>query len=151
MEIESTLRVISESQVKKLPGVVQGQTVQPLVGVPEFPSERVRVAVATFQPGVHEELHWHAIEVFYYVMAGSDREGLPRQGARCQRRICHYAPPGTRLARVGRSVRTACSSFHARDARRPQAHAVHGGLRNAAPYIELTSWRRWMGEFSSYY
>jgi quercetin dioxygenase-like cupin family protein len=71
MEIESTLRVISESQVKKLPGVVQGQTVQPLVGVPEFPSERVRVAVATFQPGVHEELHWHAIEVFYYVMAGS--------------------------------------------------------------------------------
>jgi quercetin dioxygenase-like cupin family protein len=71
MEIESTLRVISESHVKKLPGVVQGQTVQPLVGVPEFPSERMRVAVATFQPGVHEELHWHAIEVFYYVMAGS--------------------------------------------------------------------------------
>ena len=71
MEIESTLRVISESHVKKLPGVVQGQTVQPLVGVPEFPSERVRVAVATFQPDVHEELHWHAIEVFYYVMAGS--------------------------------------------------------------------------------
>ena len=71
MEIESTLRVINESQVKKLPGVVQGQTVQPLVGVPDFPSERVRVAVATFQPGVHEELHWHAIEVFYYVMSGS--------------------------------------------------------------------------------
>jgi len=71
MEIESTLRVISESHVKKLPGVVQGQTVQPLVGVPEFPSERMRVAVATFQPDVHEELHWHAIEVFYYVMAGS--------------------------------------------------------------------------------
>jgi mannose-6-phosphate isomerase-like protein (cupin superfamily) len=71
MEFESTLRVISESQVKKLPGVVEGQTVQPLVGVPDFPSERVRVAVATFQPGVHEELHWHAIEVFYYVMAGS--------------------------------------------------------------------------------
>ena len=71
MEIESTLRVINESQVKKMPGVVQGQTVQPLVGVPDFPSERVRVAVATFQPGVHEELHWHAIEVFYYVMSGS--------------------------------------------------------------------------------
>ena len=71
MEIESTLRVINESHVKKLPGVVPGQTVQPLVGVPDFPSERVRVAVATFQPGVHEELHWHAIEVFYYVMSGS--------------------------------------------------------------------------------
>src|SRR5262245_7992991 len=71
MEINSTLRVISKSQVKEQPGVVQGQVIQPLVGVPEFPSERVRVAVATFQPGVHEELHWHAIEVFYYVMAGS--------------------------------------------------------------------------------
>ena len=71
MEIESTLRVISKTQVKELPGVVDGQVVQPLVGVPEFPSERVRVAVATFEPGVHEELHWHAIEVFYYVMAGS--------------------------------------------------------------------------------
>jgi mannose-6-phosphate isomerase-like protein (cupin superfamily) len=71
MEIQSTLRVINKTQVKELPGVVDGQVVQPLVGVPEFPSERVRVAVATFKPGVHEELHWHAIEVFYYVMAGS--------------------------------------------------------------------------------
>jgi mannose-6-phosphate isomerase-like protein (cupin superfamily) len=71
MEIQSTLRVINRTQVKELPGVVDGQVVQPLVGVPEFPSERVRVAVATFKPGVHEELHWHAIEVFYYVMAGS--------------------------------------------------------------------------------
>ena len=71
MEIESTLRVIDKSQVKPIPGVVEGQTLRPLVGVPEFPSERVRVAVATFKPGTHEELHWHAIEVFYYVMAGS--------------------------------------------------------------------------------
>jgi quercetin dioxygenase-like cupin family protein len=71
MEFESTLRVINKAQVKKLPGVVEGQTLQPLVGVPEFPSERVRVAVATFEAGTHEELHWHAIEVFYYVTAGS--------------------------------------------------------------------------------
>jgi len=71
IEFESTLRVIDKAQVKPVPGVVEGQTLQPLVGVPEFPSERVRVAVATFKPGVHEELHWHAIEVFYYVMAGS--------------------------------------------------------------------------------
>src|SRR5690242_611835 len=70
MEIEPTLRVIDKARVKKLPGVVEGQTLQPLVGVPDFPSERVRVAVATFEPGTHEELHWHAIEVFYYVMAG---------------------------------------------------------------------------------
>ncbi|SRR5688572_4536429 len=71
MELESTLRIINKSQVKELPGVVEGQVVQPLVGVPDFPSERVRVAVATFKPGTHEELHWHAIEVFYYVMTGS--------------------------------------------------------------------------------
>ena len=70
MEIQSTLRVIDKAQVKELPGVVDGQVVQPLVGVPEFPSERVRVAVATFKPGTLEHLHWHAIEVFYYVMAG---------------------------------------------------------------------------------
>ena len=71
MELESTLRVINQSQVTELPGVVDGQTLRPLVGCPEFPSERVRVAVATFKAGTHEELHWHAIEVFYYVMAGS--------------------------------------------------------------------------------
>ena len=69
--IKPNLRVIHESRVKKLPGVVKGQTVQPIVGVPRFPSERVRVAVAKFKAGTHEELHWHAIEVFYYVMAGS--------------------------------------------------------------------------------
>jgi mannose-6-phosphate isomerase-like protein (cupin superfamily) len=71
MDVESTLRVINQSQVKALPGVVGGQTLRPLVGCPEFPSERVRVAVATFEAGTHEHLHWHAIEVFYYVMAGS--------------------------------------------------------------------------------
>jgi len=95
MEFESTLRVIDKSQVTELPGVVEGQTVQPLVGVPEFPSERVRVAVATFKPGTHEELHWHAIEVFYYVMAGSatvrdyhGREYPVSAGSAI------YAPPG---------------------------------------------------------
>ena len=95
MEFESTLRVIDKAQVKPVPGVVKGQTLQPLAGVPEFPSERVRVAVATFQPGVHEELHWHAIEVFYYVMAGSatvrDYHGKEYAvSAGCS----IYAPPG---------------------------------------------------------
>jgi mannose-6-phosphate isomerase-like protein (cupin superfamily) len=71
MDVQSTLRVIHQAEVKEVPGIVQGQTLRPLVGVPEFPSERVRAAVATFKPGVHELLHWHAIEVFYYVLAGS--------------------------------------------------------------------------------
>ena len=70
-DVQPTLRVINQAEVKEVPGIVDGQTLRPLVGVPEFPSERVRAAVATFKPGVHELLHWHAIEVFYYVLAGS--------------------------------------------------------------------------------
>ena len=95
MEIDSTLRVISRSQVKGLPGVVEGQTLQPLVGVPEFPSERVRVAVATFKAGTHEELHWHAIEVFYYVMAGSATvRDLNGKEYAVSAGSAIYAPPG---------------------------------------------------------
>ncbi|HEV2007295.1 MAG TPA: cupin domain-containing protein [Burkholderiales bacterium] len=71
MDVKSTLRVINQAQVIEIPGVVDGQTLRPLVGCPEYPSERIRVAVATFIAGTHEHLHWHAIEVFYYVMGGS--------------------------------------------------------------------------------
>jgi len=71
MEFESTLQVFSKDEVTETAGVVEGQTLRPLIGCPEHPSERVRVAVATFKAGTHEQLHWHAIEVFYYVMAGS--------------------------------------------------------------------------------
>jgi mannose-6-phosphate isomerase-like protein (cupin superfamily) len=71
MEIKPTLRIVKKAKVKKLPGIVKGQVLQPLVGVAEFPSEKMRAAVATFRPGVHELLHWHPIEVFYYVIGGS--------------------------------------------------------------------------------
>jgi len=71
MKMESTLQVFNQAQVTKSPGVVEGQTLRPLIGCPEHPSERMRVTVATFEPGTHEHLHWHAIEVFYYVMSGS--------------------------------------------------------------------------------
>jgi mannose-6-phosphate isomerase-like protein (cupin superfamily) len=71
MDIESTLQVFNQAQVKDQPGVVEGQTLRPLIGIPDRPSERIRVAVANFKAGTHEHLHWHAIEVFYYVMAGS--------------------------------------------------------------------------------
>lgn len=70
MEMESTLQVFNQSQVKETRGVVEGQTLRPLVGCAEHPAERIRVTVANFKPGTHEHLHWHAIEVFYYVMAG---------------------------------------------------------------------------------
>ena len=95
MHIESTLRVIDQAQVKEIPGVVEGQKLRPLVGCAEFPSERIRASVANFKPGVHELLHWHAIEVFYYVMAGSaivrdyhGKEYPVRAGSSI------YAPPG---------------------------------------------------------
>ena len=71
MDFESTLQVFSQGQIKDQPGVVEGQTLRPLIGIPERPSERIRVAVASFKAGTHEHLHWHAIEVFYYVTAGS--------------------------------------------------------------------------------
>ncbi|HSQ03991.1 MAG TPA: cupin domain-containing protein [Burkholderiales bacterium] len=70
MKMESTLQVFNQSQVKETRGVVEGQTLRPLIGCAEHPSERIRVTVATFKPGTHEHLHWHAIEVFYYVMSG---------------------------------------------------------------------------------
>jgi quercetin dioxygenase-like cupin family protein len=95
LEIKSTLRIVKRAEVKEQPGVVAGQTVQPIVGVPEFPSERIRVAVANFKPGVHEELHWHPIEVFYYVMAGSatvrDYHG---NAFEVEAGASIYAPPG---------------------------------------------------------
>ena len=70
MDVKSTLRVINQAQVTEIPGVVGGQTLRPIVGCPEFPSERIRVAVATFKAGTHEHLHWHLIETFHYVVAG---------------------------------------------------------------------------------
>ena len=71
MEFESTLQVFTQGEIKDQPGVVEGQTLRPLIGIPERPSERIRVAIANFNAGTHEHLHWHAIEVFYYVTAGS--------------------------------------------------------------------------------
>ena len=70
MDVKSTLQVFNQAEVKDQRGIVEGQTLRPLIGCPERPSERVRVAVATFKAGTHEHLHWHAIEVFYYVTAG---------------------------------------------------------------------------------
>ena len=69
--IKPTMRIVSQSKVKVTPGAVEGQTVRPLVGSAEFPSERIRVGLATFDAEVHEHLHWHPIEVFYYVLSGT--------------------------------------------------------------------------------
>ena len=53
MDMESTLQVYNKAQIKDQPGVVQGQTLKPLIGIPEHPSERIRVAVATFEANTH--------------------------------------------------------------------------------------------------
>ena len=56
VEFASTLQVFDQANVKETRGVVDGQTLRPLIGTDERPSERVRVAVANFKPGVHEHL-----------------------------------------------------------------------------------------------
>lgn len=71
MEIKSTLKVFNQSDITGVPGVVpQGQLVKQLVGNAEHPTERLTVSLVNFEPGTHEKLHWHLIEVFYYVISG---------------------------------------------------------------------------------
>jgi mannose-6-phosphate isomerase-like protein (cupin superfamily) len=70
MEVKSTLRIFNEADVPGGPGVVEGQTFKRLAGDEKFPTERIMVGIATFTPGTLEHLHWHPIEVFYYVISG---------------------------------------------------------------------------------
>ena len=133
MEFESTLRV-SSSRSEGPPGVVEGQTLQPLIGMTALPSERIRVAVATFKAGMHEDLHWHAIEVFYYVIAGSaivrDYHGKEYNvGAG----TAIYAPPGIAGShewQVGPNGLQLLSIRATRDGH--TSHAVHRRPRNPA-------------------
>ena len=71
MNIKSTLRILKKDEVPQSPGIIAGLSVQTLAGNLEFASERIRIAVATFEAKIHEHLHWHPIEVFYYVISGS--------------------------------------------------------------------------------
>jgi len=70
MKLKSTLRVFNETELAPGPGVVKGQSQKQLAGDPNHPTERIIVRLASFEPGTHEHLHWHMIEVFYYVMLG---------------------------------------------------------------------------------
>src|SRR5688500_12124586 len=70
MEVKSTLKVINAASLKSHPGVCKGQTMKQLVGFPELPTDRIRVSLATYEAGSHEELHWHPIEAFYFVISG---------------------------------------------------------------------------------
>ena len=70
-KIKPTMRIVSRHKVKDTPGIIKGQTVRPLCGAKQVPSERIRVGLAQFKPNLHEHLHLHPIEVFYYVLKGS--------------------------------------------------------------------------------
>ena len=70
-KVKSELQVFNQASVKESPGVIPGLKIRRLSGSTEHPSERISVGLATFGPGTHEHLHWHLIETFHYVLAGS--------------------------------------------------------------------------------
>lgn len=71
MNIKSTLKIFNQADVQAVPGVLpRGQMVKQLVGNADHPTERLTVSLVDFEPGIHEHLHWHLIEVFYYVISG---------------------------------------------------------------------------------
>ena len=71
MEIKSTLQVLNQADYPGRRGVTDGQTYQRLVGWPEVnETDRVRLGRATYKPGTYEQLHWHPIEAYYFVVAG---------------------------------------------------------------------------------
>jgi len=93
--VKSTLRVINQADIEGHVGVIPGQSMKRLVGCPEVPTDRVRVGLATYAPGSIEELHWHPIESFYFVISGHatvrNFEGEEFEvGPGC----AIYAPPG---------------------------------------------------------
>lgn len=95
MEVKSTLVVFNERELKAQPGVTEGQTIKPLVGNSKHPTDRIRVALASYKPDTVELLHWHPIEAFYYVTAGHaivrDIEGREYEASAG---TVIYAPPG---------------------------------------------------------
>ena len=70
MNIESTLLVLNHAEVKAGPGVTQGQSLKAMIGSGKHKTDRIRVAMASYEPGTIEQLHWHPIEACYYVIAG---------------------------------------------------------------------------------
>jgi mannose-6-phosphate isomerase-like protein (cupin superfamily) len=96
MDINSTLRIFNEAELKGIQGVAgRGMNVKQLAGNAQLPTERLTVNLATFEPGVHEHLHWHLIEVFYFVLSGraemKDIEGGTHE---ITPGMVIYAPPG---------------------------------------------------------
>ena len=95
MEVKSTLRVIDAGTLNAQSGVTGGQTLKRLVGHAEVPTDRIRVALATYEAGTLEALHWHPIEAYYFVISGHatvrDIEGREYDAGPG---TSIYAPPG---------------------------------------------------------
>lgn len=70
MDLQSTIRVFNETELTSVPGIGEGQRLKVLTGNDQRPSERMMVFVKSFDAGSHEILHWHLIEVFYYIISG---------------------------------------------------------------------------------
>ena len=70
MEVKPTLRVINEQTLKAEEGVTDGQTIKRIVGHAASPTDRIRIGLATYTAGSYEQLHWHPIEAYYFVIAG---------------------------------------------------------------------------------
>lgn len=95
MEIKSTLKVIQAARLRGEEGVIPEQNMKRIIGCPEVPSDRLRVGLASYTPGAKEELHWHPIEAFYFVLSGHatvrDYEGKEYE---VEAGSAIYAPPG---------------------------------------------------------
>ena len=70
MHIDSTLLVLDEKPVNAAPGVTQGQTLKALIGSGKNKTDRIRMALANYEPNTIEKLHWHPIEACYFVISG---------------------------------------------------------------------------------
>jgi mannose-6-phosphate isomerase-like protein (cupin superfamily) len=70
MELKSTLKVFSETDVPPGSGIVPGQIRKRLAGTTEHPSERIMAILASYKPGTVEHLHWHITEAFHFIISG---------------------------------------------------------------------------------
>ena len=95
MEVKSTLRVIDQADVKARGGVTDGQTLKPIVGFADTPTDRIRIALATYKAGTLEALHWHPIEAFYFVLSGhATVRNIEGREFEVSAGSFIYAPPG---------------------------------------------------------
>jgi mannose-6-phosphate isomerase-like protein (cupin superfamily) len=70
MDVKTTLRVINADTLDSEEGVTDGQTIKRIVGHAAAPTDRIRTALATYTAGSYEQLHWHPIEAYYFVVSG---------------------------------------------------------------------------------